>query len=189
MSAIKKNKWPKSKQAAKVIPMRIVYSKSRNENEKFIHGMWMTLYSTFWNNRQFSPSETSELKKLIADYFENGKNQKRNFKDLAERICLAKRYVNRKKGRYISKPIDYLNINYRNGLQGTASWLKEVKEQRKSAPHYNEGITTFATALLSYIESPSASVYYKFRTKLIAQKQYDLLQIFQNTILNLQFLN
>lgn len=189
MSAIKKTQSKKSRQTTKVIPLRIVYSKSRNEDKPLINGIWVMAYSTFWNNKQFSISEKDQLKKLIAEHFENKKSSKLNFKELVERICLAKRFVARRKGRYISKPIDWLNINYRNGLEGTASWLEAVNEQRKTVPHYNEGITTLATAILKFTESPTASVYYRFRTKLIAKKQFDLLQIFQNTIINLQYIN
>lgn len=186
MNAIKKTN-NKRKPTAKVIRLRVAYSKS--ETKRLINGFWTVAYSALWHNRFFSASEVQDLKTLIAEHFENRKSDKRNFKELVERICLAKRYVARKKGRYISKPIDYLNIDYKNGLAGTASWLKEVNQQRESVPHYNEGITTLANAILTYIESPRAVIYYKFRDKLIEQKQYDLLQIFQNTIINLQYIN
>lgn len=186
MNAVKKAN-SKRKLVQKANQLRVVHSKA--ETKRLINSFWILAYSALWHNRTFSTTEVHELKTLIAEHFENRKSDKRNFKELIERICLAKRYVARKKGRYISKPIDYLNINYKNGLAGTASWLKEVNEQRESVPHYNEGITTLANAILAFIESPRAVIYYKFRDKLIEQKQYDLLQIFQNTIINLQYIN
>lgn len=189
MNAIKKVNRKQSGQTAKVIPLRVVHSKSKNDHENFIQGVWMVAYSSFWNSRQFSLAETKEFKRLIAEHFETNRIPKQNFKDLVQRICLAKRFVARKTGRYISKPVDWLNINYCNGLAGTTAWLDAVNEQRQKVPHYNEGIAMLAAAILKYIESPSASVYYRFRTKLIEQKQFDLLQIFQTTILNLQYLN
>jgi hypothetical protein len=186
MNAIKKTN-SKRKATAKLIPLRVVYSKK--ETQKLINGLWTVAYSSLWHNRTFCTNEVQELKTLLADHFKNKRSDKQNFKELVERICLAKRYVARKKGRYISKPIDYLNINYKNGLVGTASWLKVVNEQRKSVPHYNEGISTLANAMLKFIEAPKDYVYYRFKAKLIEQKQYDLLQIFQNVIINLQYFN
>lgn len=185
MSAIRKTE---KKKAAKVIQLKLIKGGRTPELDKLVHGLWTLAYSALWNNKEFSIYETEELKELLSEHFENNKNSKRNFKDLVERICLAKRFVSRKRGRYISKPIDWLNINYKNGLAGTASWLEEVNEQRKSVPHYNEGITTLANGILKYMGSPSITVFLRYRKMLLEQKQSDLLQIFQITIINLQYI-
>lgn len=187
MSAIKKTK-KRNQSKGKVIQLRLIPSESNQQKAKLVNGLWKVAQSALWNGRDFSIAEQEELKQLLAEHFEGNKNIKRNFKDLVERICLAKRFVSRRKGRYISKPIDWLNINYRNGLVGTASWLEEVKEQRKSVPHYNEGITTLANGILKYMESPNIMVFLRYRKMLIEQKQFDLLQIFQITIINLQYI-
>ncbi len=187
MSAIKKSKFKKRKQLSKANPLRVVYSRSKDEQEKLIQGIWIMAQSTFWNNQQFKSSETNELKKLVAMHFENKQSVKQNFKDLAERICLAKRFVARRSGRYISKPLDWLNINFRTGLSGTTAWLDAVKIQRATVPHYNEGIATLAEGILKFIESPEVIVFNHYRRKLQEQKQFDLLQIYYNTILNLQY--
>ena len=189
MSAIRKTISKKSKKTIKQSPLKVIYSKSTDDTEKLVHGIWMTAYTAFWNNKRFTIPEIQELKKLISEHFENNKNNKRNFKELIERICLAKRFVARRKWRYISKPIDWLNINYHNGLVGTSSWYEEVKEQRKTVPHYNEGITTLANGILKYMESPNMMVFLRYRRMLLEQKQFDLLQIYQITIINLQYLN
>jgi hypothetical protein len=179
MNTIRKTK---SKEA-KVIRLNV-----NPETNKLIHASWAVVQSALWNSQHFNPSEVAQLKKLIAEHYENNKSIKVTFKDLIERICLAKRYVARKKGRYISKPVDWLNIHYHKGLAGTAVWLQEVKEQRKTVPEYNQGISTLAKGILKYIESPSMIVFYQYRRMLIEQKQQDLLQIFYNTIIHLQFL-
>lgn len=157
------------------------------EKQKFINGVWLVAQSTFWNNKQFSVAEQENLKQLIAGHFKNKHAHKTIFKELCERICLAKRYVDRKQGRYISKPVDWLNVHYHKGLSGTANWLEEVKEQRKTVPLYNEGISTFSYAVLNYIDFPNIRVFEHYRTVLIQQEQYDLLQVFYNLIVNLQY--
>jgi hypothetical protein len=184
MSAIRKTKSKETK----VIQLKVIRGGTSREANKLINASWAVVQSALWNSRHFNPNEVAQLKELIADHYDNGKSIKATFKDLIERICLAKRYVARKKGRYISKPVDWLNIHYHNGLAGTASWLQEVKEQRKTVPQYNQGISTLAKGILKYIESPSMVVFYQYRRMLIEQKQQDLLQIFYNTIIHLQFL-
>ena len=184
MSAIKKTNSKK----VKVTPLRVVYVNPEYKTHRLLNGLWIVAYSTIWNNRPFTCVETAEFKKLLSEHLKADKNVKQNFKDIVERICLAKRFVSRRKERYIAKPIDWLNINYHNGLAGTAGWLEEVKEQRKTVPHYNEGIATFAHAILHYLESPNMLVFLRYRRMLMEQKQYDLLQIYYNTVLNLQYL-
>lgn len=157
--------------------------------ERRIEQFWLLCHATFWNTQQFTDAEVSEFKKLIREHFKNNKNVDRVFKQLAERVCLAKRYITRKQGRYISKPIDWLNINYKNGLAGTASWLKEVEEQRKTVPHYNEGIKLLAKAVYKYCKDRNIIEMINCRKELIRLKQHDLLQIYMNSIMHIQYFN
>ncbi len=104
MSAIRKQK-KKTQAKGKVIQLKL-YPVQNHEREKFINGIWKVGQSALWINKDFSLAEQDDLKQLVDEHFENKKNIKRNFKGLVERICLAKRFVCRRKGRYISKPID-----------------------------------------------------------------------------------
>lgn len=113
----------------------------------------------------------------------------KTFKQLIERVCLAKRYVSRKKGRYISKPVDWLNVNYKNGLKGTEKWFKQVQLQRADVPHYNEGISILSLAVLQYCEVKSVLNIEYYREKFISLKQFDLLQHYMNTVVHLQYTN
>lgn len=191
MSATKKSKRKaviKTKASnKKTIQLNIFRQPNQIETEKLINGLWSVVKSSLWVNRIFTMKESEELKELIADHFFNGKNNKRNFKDLVERICLAKRYLARKRGRYISKPQDWLNVHYPKGLAGTASWLEQVNTVRKDVPEYNKGITTLANGIIKYMESPNIIVFNRYKAMLVEQKQFDLLQIFYNTIINLQY--
>jgi hypothetical protein len=54
-------------------------------------------------------------------------------------------------------------------------------------PEYNKGITTLAKSLLAFIENPSAANFHKGRKNLIEQNQFDLLQIYNNVIIHLQY--
>lgn len=175
------------KKSAKIIQLNAFRQPYQANTNKLVNCLWNVAQAGLWPNQTFSEKEKSILKDLIADHFYNGKNNKRNFKELLERICLAKRYVARKRGRYISKPQDWLNIHYPLGLSGTGAWLERVNEVRADVPEYNKGIQTFAKAVLAFIESPGENTFHKYRKQLIEQRQFDLLQVFYTSIINLQY--
>lgn len=184
---ISKSKTKQRKQGAKIIQLNVFQQPQQRKTNELIHAMWATAQASLWFGKSFSEKEEEQFKNLIAEHFFNGTDSRKNFKELIERVALAKRYVARKRGRYISKPQDYLNIHYPLGLTGTASWLDQVKAIRKNVPDYNRGITTLAKVLLAFIESPSAVEYYKGKKQLIDQNQFDLLQVYNNAVLKIQY--
>lgn len=175
------------KQSAKIIQLNIFQQPHQKETAKLINAIWGAMSSSLWPYKTFDTSEVDYFKELIGAHFLNGRDAKKNFKEIIERVCLAKRYLARKRGRYISKPQDYLNVHYPLGLAGTAAWLQQVNVVRKDVPEYNKGISTLAKALLAFIDNPTIPSYHKSRRQLLDQNQFDLLQIFHNTIIHLEY--
>ncbi|MBI3518070.1 MAG: hypothetical protein HY062_01765 [Bacteroidetes bacterium] len=173
----------------KTTQLNLFYQPHQLKNERLIEGIWNAAHGALWPHQDFSSKEKEEFKNLIVLHLFKRKSTTQAFIELVERICLAKRYVSRKRGRYISKPQDWLNIYYPLGLAGTEGWLERVKEVRADVPDYNKGIKIFANGILKYTETPSQQVFHKYRRQLMNEKQFDLLQIFNNTIINLQYNN
>ena len=169
--------------------LRVIKGGKSSPKNNTVENTWIFIHAALWNNNEFSYKEETQFQNLIADHYNTFKNQPKVFEEIIERVCLAKRYVNRKRGRYLSKPIDWLNINYHKGLTGTEGWYKEVCVQRISVPEYNAGITLLAKAITKYLQEPTIKTIVTYRKKLIAQKQFDLLQIFNNSIINFQINN
>ena len=169
--------------------LRVIKGGKSNPKNNTVENTWIFIHAALWNNNEFSYKEETQFQNLTAEHYNTFKNPTKVFEEIIERVCLAKRYVNRKRGRYLSKPIDWLNINYHNGLTGTEGWYKEVCLQRISVPEYNLGITLLAKAITKYLQEPTIKTIVTYRRKLIAQKQFDLLQIFNNTIINFQINN
>jgi hypothetical protein len=161
----------------------------RTKKETASENLWLICKAAFWNTQLFTHEEEANFKLLIAEHFKGSRNLDVTFKQLVERVCLVKRYLTRRKGRYISKPIDWLNVNYKNGLSGTAKWYKDVENQRATVPHYNEGIALFAKALLKYADSRNIIDLLNYRRELIELKQHDLVQLYMNSIMHIQYLN
>ena len=175
------------KKEAKIIQLYPFQQPRQKEITMLVNALWGVAASSFWFNKMFTAEEVDHYKQLIGEHFFNGRDARVNFKELVERLCLAKRYVARKSGRYISKPQDYLNVHYPSGLSGTAAWLACIEEIRKEVPEHNKGITTFAKALLSFIENPSKINYHEGRKQLTEQNQFDLLQIYHHVIIHIQY--
>lgn|GEM_PF-924026 len=175
------------KKTAKIIQLDVFKQPHQTQTEALVNALWGAASSAFWFNKPFSEKEIASFKELLGEHFFNGKSSRQNFKELAERICLAKRYVARKYGRYVAKPQDYLNVHYPLGLTGTASWLQQVNVIRRNVPDYNKGITMLAKALYAFVENPNEGIYQRGRKQLIEQNQFDLLQLFNNIIIHLQF--
>jgi hypothetical protein len=169
--------------------LRVIKGGRSNPKNNTVENTWIFIHAALWNNNEFSYKEEIQFQNLISEHYNTFKNPTKVFEEIIERVCLAKRYVNRKRGRYLSKPIDWLNINYHKGLTGTEGWYKEVCLQRISVPEYNAGITLLAKAITKYLQEPTIKTIVNYRKKLIAQKQFDLLQIFNNSIINFQINN
>ncbi len=188
MNTIRKTQAAVSK-STPMTHMRVVKDVIPTKREIRIEQFWQFCQAALWSTREFNYAEIKEFKMLIGEHFKRNQNPDKVFKQLVERACLAKRYISRKNGRYISKPVDWLNINYKNGLIGTKGWYKEVQEQRKTVLHYNEGIALFAQAVYSYCDSRNILGIDSFRKEMIRLRQYDLLQMYTNTIIQIQYFN
>lgn len=166
--------------SAKIIRLRTATDK------KLTRTALTVAHSALWNNKQFSSKEQENHHELMKEHFQHCQSFRARFIEIVERIALAKRYLSRAKGRYVAKAVDWLNIEYHNGLAGTTNWLYQVKMQRKSCPEYNKGIRVLANAILAYVENSSAYTIMRYRKLLIKDRHFDLLQIFNNTIVNFQ---
>ena len=169
--------------------LKIVKGGKNDPMNSVIDNTWMFIHAALWDHEEFSDKEIEQFKKLISEHYHVSKNSQNVFEELIERVCLAKRFVNRRHGRYVAKPIDWLNIHYYAGLAGTQGWYNEVCLQRITVPEYNKGLTILAKGILKYLQEPSAKTILSYRKKLIAEKQFDLLQIFNNTIVQHQINN
>lgn len=179
MSAVKKIKT--------TVPLlRVIKGGKSNPLNNIVDNTWIFIHAALWCNNEFTGKEETQFQNLIAEHYNTHKNPTKVFEEIIERVCLAKRYVNRKRGRYLSKPIDWLNLHYHKGLSGTEGWYQEVCLQRLTVPEYNKGITLLAKAITKYLQEPTIKTIVTYRKKLIAEKQFDLLQIFNNSIINFQ---
>lgn len=154
-----------------------------------ISHFWTFCHSTFWSTENFSVEEVEKFKALIAEHFKDGEKVNYKFKQLVERATLAKRYVKRKWWRFITKPMNWLDIDFKFGLAGTESWYKDVLFQRMFQPDHNEGIKLLAKAVLDYSKDQNPYEVEYYRNEFIKLRQNDLLFLYTNFIMHMEFIN
>ncbi len=170
--------------------MKIIYGDKYLSpvKRKRINDFWDFCHAQFWPCQNFTEQEKQKFKELITDHF-TGDDANKKFIELIERAILAKRYIKRRSGRYIAKPIDWLNIHFKFGLSGTANWYQELVKQRKTVPHYNEAVTFLARAVLSFCKNLNSQEVEAVRNQLIEDRQYDLLNMYNRAIIHFVFIN
>lgn len=173
------------------LPLLTVVKGGRNKNKRHqrINDFWAFCHSALWMNEQFSPAEIEEFKILIAEHFKSSTTANKTFAELIRRVVLAMRYVQRSKGRYISKPADWLNIYNNKGLTGTKTWMESIEKQRLKMPQYNQGIYTLSKALKIFSEKQTTLSVVHYRKELLKAKEHELLSVLMTGIAFITFLN
>ena len=142
-----------------------------------------------WSTRDFTEEQQNTYKRLIAEHFLQSGNADETFKNLVEKVVLAKRYVLEKPYRFIAEPSDWLNIRFFNGLSGAAKWHDALQEQRTHNPAFGESLSVFADAILNYAEERNVLDIVFYRQFFISIKAWDLLQWYMNAVMHYQFIN
>ncbi len=154
-----------------------------------IHDLLNFTQSVFWLDKNFSEEKTLKLKSLIAEHFRETKNVDQTFRELVERTCLAKQWFEEKPYRLIPEPEEWFNIDSLEGLYFTHNLYNKVLSQRRSTPTYQYGLTVVSEAVLKYSETKNVLDIFSYRDVLIRLHRIDLLQMYFNTIMHIQFIN
>ncbi len=169
------------------VAMTLIKGGAKSEYQRLIVATWQIAQSALWADKTFTEKDKEEFLSLISGYYRGNKNKLACFKQIVQRILLARRYVNGNKYRYIPKPADWLNIHFTYGISGTKSWYERIREERKKVPHYNEGIKLFADGVWEYLSSPTAKNYTSLHEQLFQQDQHDLIVVLHHLVAIRQF--
>ena len=180
------------KKELKKIPITQVESGSvfnALERVKRTEFFWTFCHSMLWSTQDFSEDQQNKFKRLIADHFMKGENVDATFKDLVEKVVLAKRYVLEKPYRFIADPQDWLNIKFYNGLSGATKWHDALQEQREITPQFGESLKIFSEAILNYAKERNILDIIFYRHIFVSLQSLDLLQWYMNAVMHYQFIN
>lgn len=160
-------------------------SHSRQDNEKpSVHECWLLSYNAFWLHDRLPIKEVSDAQKNICNYL-GQYPAKDGFIQFCERILLAHKMMKTDISQWVDLPSLWFNPQFQDGFLNSANTYKSVMEKRKVIKGYQKGINVFARNYLKYSQSPSDELLGFVRDKLLILKEYDLLQLWNNTIIHL----
>ncbi len=167
--------------------LTLIKGGAKTEYQRMILATWQVAHSALWADKVFTQQDKEEFLSLISCYYRGSKNKVACFKQVIQRILLARRYVNRNSRRYIPKPADWLNIHFTYGVSGTKGWFDRIKEERKKVPHYNDGIQLFADGVWTFVNTPTAVNYSNLHQDLFQRDQHDLIEVLHHLVAIRQF--
>lgn len=189
MKAITKNRARANSQLveheARIIQLPLGDQAAGLKTDKLVNGLWQFAHATLWFGEQFSKAEINHYKNLIKAHFQKNKTPQQNFKELVQRITLAKRYAGYNMDKKLPTAQDWFKIGNPEGLSGTLILLEEIKFLRQYEADCEAGLLVLANGLLLYMGSP-----FYFKTcvaRLSGLNEGTLLQNFYNTIINIQY--
>lgn len=170
--------------------LRLVHASTarRYRRQTRVDQYWTFCHAALWRNEQFSPDEVLHFKQLIKAHFKGRKDKDHTFCELVERAILARRYVNRRRSRYMTAPGEWLEITNTKGLSGTQAWLDRINQERHEKPNYNAGIFILAKAILAFCNRKNTLSVVHYRHELLSYKEHELLSVFLHAIAHIGYL-
>ena len=152
-----------------------------------VEGAWNFAYSLLWNNQNFNEVEIELAKNLLRDYFTKSNKPLSKFVQFCERVQLAFQYINRKEGRYASHPLKWLSPHFETGYKGTKDWYAELVQERSYIPIHRFELRVMAEAYLRFVASPTKESYQVGKQGIMHYNTTDILQAFNNAVLNFKY--
>ena len=145
---------------------------------------WQIAYTALWNTQQFSPEEIAAAKQFISSFLQQGQSHKLQYAAFAQRVLLARQYINSHPGTYIPIPSQWFSTGNKMGFEGTKSWLIAVEQTRASMPLYKQAVKDFPEAVWQTLQSGKPACFHHWRSYFIQQKSNRLLNLYLSTVAN-----
>jgi hypothetical protein len=150
---------------------------------------WHFAKSILYPKQSFTSEQQTLSLFYIRDYFSLIKEAhftkpivERLFEDFCQRILLAKKYIDKTPERFIPVPWTWFNKNFTNGFCGTLSWLKKVKEKRKTLKNYYSSLSELSEHYRDYMLNPSISNYKRIEKELLKKNDESLLKLYYGCV-------
>jgi len=157
--------------------------------QTLVDGAWNLAYSLLWNNQDFNEAEIEMAKEMIRAYLVKSDKPLTKFVMFCERVQLSFQYIKRNASRYAVHPLKWLNPHYEHGYIGTKDWYKELVHERAYIPVHRFELRVMAEAYLRYISSPTKETYSEGKKAIMHYNETDILQAYNNSILNFKYHN
>lgn len=157
--------------------------------EELANKAWNFAYTLLWNNQEFNEAEIELATQLIQEYFSKSEKPLNTFIMFCERVQLAFQYIQRNPTRFVVHPLKWLSPHYEFGYKGTKKWYLDLVHERKYISIHRFELRVMAEAYLQFVLSPIAETYQTGRKAIMHYNKTDILQAYNNAILNFKYNN
>jgi hypothetical protein len=165
-------------------------NKQRNPNSKFLaNAGWNLCKTLLWNYQEFNETEIEMAKELIEQYLINSLNTTNKFISFCERVELAYQFLQRNPTRFVPHPLKWLSPHFEYGFYGTKEWYQTLLQERACIPIHRFELRVMAEAYLQFIYEPTKDKYQIGKKAIAHYNKSDILQAFDNCILNFKYNN
>jgi hypothetical protein len=165
-------------------PLTIVKGKQAYEEQvqQLTDIAWTFAYTSFWNGMEFSASETNAAKALMQHFIQSGPPLQQYY-ELVQRILLARQYLLRHPGTYVSLPTDWLQEP--KGFAGTQRWYEAVEKRRTQLPGYQRFLKALPEAVLDVQQCNTAADFHYWRSWFAERGAQESLNLFLSVVANM----
>ena len=109
--------------------------------------------------------------------------------EFCERVQLTFQYLKKNHARFVPHPLKWLSPHFEFGYVGTENWYLDIAHERTYIPIHRFEIRVVAEAYLQFVGTATKDVYQKSKQAIQHYNTTDLLQAFNNAILNFKYNN
>lgn len=162
----------------------------RNPNvNELTHAAWNLCKTLLWSNQEFNETEIELAQSLIEKHLRKATNANIRFVSFCERVQLAYQYLQKNPNRYVPHPLKWLSPFYEFGFCGTKEWYHDLVHERILIPIHRFELRVMAEAYWQYVLEPTKEQYQAGKKAIAHYNKSDILQAYNNAILNFIYNN
>lgn len=165
-------------------------NRKRSPNTKFLaQAGWNLCKTLLWNSQEFNETEIELAQNLIEEFLSKSLNTTQKFISFCERVELAYQYLQRNPTRFVPHPLKWLSPHFEYGFYGTKEWYLNMLQERACIPIHRFELRVMAEAYTQFIFQPTQEQYKKGKKAIAHYNTSDILQAYDNCILNFKYNN
>jgi hypothetical protein len=163
--------------------------RTKISKQEAVNGAWNFAYSLLWNNKHFNEAEIKLAKQLIQEMFEQTDKPLATFIMFCERVQLTFQYLKKNEARFVPHPLKWLSPHFEYGYIGTENWYLDMVHERLYIPIHRFELRVVAEAYLQFVGNATKENYQAGKKAIQHYNTTDLLQAFDNAVLNFKYNN
>ena len=150
---------------------------------------WNLCHTLLWSSKEFNESEIELAQNLIEQHLQRAINANARFVAFCERVQMAYQYLQQNPNKFVPHPLKWLSPFYEYGFCGTRGWYLDMVHERSLIPVHRFELRVMAEAYWQYVVEPTKEQYQIGKKAIQHYNTTDILQAFNNAILNFNYNN